>query len=723
MMLEPRQITKTKPPYEFVTDETVTNGIIPEESIAYPLWKDRFSEEDRFFLVAGGRRSLALSPKQIWRGACRWAQLLEAQTEMGDRVLISLENGRHFIEIFFACVLSGRIAVPLVHHLLLAKKEFYDLILGVQGVVAGKLIVSDLSAFEFIDGTPLIHVEKQKLPSFEEPKQWRGQNSPEDLAFIQFSSGSTLQPKGVMLSHRAVTENIRQIIKGLDARPDDKLATWLPFYHDMGLIGGLLTPITYGSPVFLAAPTEFIRSPEDWMRLVSQERCTVIMGPDFYYRQLVKRVSQHCLDEIDLSCVRVAMSGAEPVSAKNCRNFLSYYSKTGLKSHVILPVYGLAENCLAVTFPKVDEELRTLRLSSESLIRGRGTNHFVVLSSDMNNSIEIVSCGRPLPGVEVSIVDREGHLLVERQLGEIVLDSQSAASGYYGQSMEGESSLCDNRIVTGDLGFMDRGELFIVGRVKDQIILNGKNFAPIDFERHLVELDKSGFGRVVAVGSSLQAGEEERVVILVEMKSLNPWFRLRMKRRAKEVLRTVGNGTPCVYIVPSGVLPRTSSGKIKRYKIKESIPRGTYRFYDRFFVLTWLFTKFNHLPVYFRVWQRLSSRQNRKYSMEHLKNYFKKSTRVEVTGNVNEKEALEVFFRNELASVLKVRASKIRLKRSFIDYDLDSVDVVGLNARLKETIVNIPLASFIQFQSAEELIKYLLKEYKDEVRCWYQRRA
>ena len=690
MNLEPHRNQDTnKKLYKLVPDKVTPDKVTPDKAVspqnlAYSLWRDRHESAQRVFFAEKGKFYSSWSCQQIWIRACRWAQFLEEHTAPEDRIIISLPNNHFFVEVFFACIISKRIPVPLTHHLLSSKNVFNNLLSNVHKTVNAALIISDLPKNSY-QKIPLIHVRKQKLPAFIE-KTWEGLSaSPEDLSLIQFSSGSTSSPKGVMLTHRAITQNIHQILNGLSAKKEDRLCSWLPFYHDMGLVGGLLAPLYGGQFMICATPEEFLRSPKDWIQLVSREQGTIIMGPDFYYRQLVKKVPKALVANLDLSSLRLALSGSEPVSVKNCRDFLRHFSPAQINKNVMFPVYGLAENSLAVTFPDTDKKFKTSFISNGEF-----------------KPTEVISCGKPLHGIELRIVDENGEPQLERQVGDIQIKSPSMTHGYYGNNKETQKLFDNGWLITGDIGFMEDGELFVIGRKKDQIVLNGKNFDPSDFECHLVNLDNSHLGRIVVVSSSKETTSDKKIIVVAETKILNPIRRYQMKKRIRMTLYKEKSIIVDVCFVPPGTLPRTSSGKVKRYQVKQNVTNGLYSRLEQVFIPTYLLKFFTTIP---KIWNFWISQKNKSYKDNFLES------------------ALTKYFRQELSEILKIPEKRININRVFVDYNLDSVDIVGLNVRLKENIIDLSLAQFIQFSSTKELIHYLLEEHTDAVRTWYEKRV
>lgn len=665
---------------------------VSKKSIAFPLWckYDNQCEYDNqkteISIAKHGRISEKISLQQLWFKSCRWAKYLEVNSSTRSKVLISLENGVSFIEVFFGCILSGRIPIPLVYHPMLPTSEFKKLIANIQDSnLKPELFISDTLS-TFLPGRPSIHVDQTILPLFSKHWSFPHQSKGEDIALIQFSSGSTSAPKGIMLTHNAIIENITQILNALKVQKNDKLCTWLPFYHDMGLIGGLLAPLTGQNPIILSTPSDFIRFPHSWLEVVGRERGTILLGPDFYYRHLVKSIPKDLVPEFDLSHIRLALSGAEFVNAMNSTNFIKHFATAGLRDNVMLPVYGLAENCLAVSFPPIERPFRSLKLDSRAL-----QNNQIIPTTTNKRFMEVVSCGRPLPNIEVFIANSTGEFLGENEIGEIVIRSPSLFKGYEG------SSGSQKMLFTGDLGFLNDGELFIVGRIKDQIIINGKNIDPLGLELSVAKTKDPLIGRVAAIGLQQKDGSGEKVAMAAEVRTLNPFLKYRIKNNIRKILYSSHFITPLVFLVPPGMLPRTTSGKVKRYQIKKQAERGLLQTYDRWFIPFKLVTTIKSMVSILR------------FQHGHNKN---KSAKRNIRVN------LEHYLKKELSEILGTHPSRIHLKAPFVRYNLDSLSVLELNIRLKEHISDIPLPIFIGFQTVEELIQHLITNCMPEVRSW-----
>jgi len=374
----------------------------------------------------------------------------------------------------------------------------------------------------------------------------------DDIAFVQFTSGSTSIPKGVVLSHRNVSANVEAINgpAGLAVSGDDVAVSWLPLNHDMGLVGMALGPVYAGKTGVLMPPTMFVRRPAEWLRAITRHRGTISFAPNFAFDLCARRIKDAELADLNLSSWRVAGCGAEPVHAPTLAAFAARFASAGFRDTAFFPTYGLAEHVLAATFPPRNRRPKTETASSVHSSGGR------------DGTVTLVSCGRPFPGHELRIVNETGTVLPERQVGEIVLAGPSVMLGYYKQDALTAQTIRNGWLHTGDLGFLSGGELFVCGRLKDIIIVNGRKYHPQDLEWAVDDLAGVRRGRVVAFGSSV-AGRADRVVIVVEPSGTVPGDIL-MEAIRRQIGNLFGLYVDDVAIVPSGTIGRTTSGKVQR---------------------------------------------------------------------------------------------------------------------------------------------------------------
>ena len=432
--------------------------------------------------------------------------------------------------------------------------------IGARAVVTSSTLVT---GFEAVRGScPELALVLSRDDLHGSPFQPAGPPSLDDVAFVQFTSGSTSAPRGVMLSHRNLSANIDAINgpAGLNTSPHDSAVSWLPLYHDMGLVGMTLGPLYAGRPGVLLPPQTFAKRPAEWLKAISRYRATVSFAPNFAYDLAVRRVKDRDLESIDLSCWRIAGCGSEPISAATLAAFVERFAGVGFRAESMFPCYGLAEHVLAATLPSRDRPLHLEHVAIDQLVTGRQA----VIAEAGQPSLTLVGCGQALPGHELRIVDDAGRAVGEREVGEIALSGPSVMLGYYGDDEATRQNIRDGWLYTGDLGFTTDGELFLCGRLKDIIIVNGRKYHPQDLESAAAEVLGVRRGGVVAFGTVVP-GASERIVMVVERSSAAAAAAEgvvdAIRRRLGDLF---GLYVDDVVLVPNGTIGRTTSGKVRR---------------------------------------------------------------------------------------------------------------------------------------------------------------
>ncbi|HYD08679.1 MAG TPA: AMP-binding protein [Acidimicrobiales bacterium] len=373
------------------------------------------------------------------------------------------------------------------------------------------------------------------------------------LAILQFTSGSTSDPKGVMLPHRTVLANVDAIATAahLDVE-DDVLVSWLPLYHDMGLIGLLTMPMATGTDLVLAAPQDFLAAPARWMEWLARFGGTATAGPNFSYALAARALRRS--SPLDLSRWRLGLNGAEPVDPDAVEAFLAAGAPHALDAGSVFPAFGMAEATLAVTFPEPSTGLRTDRVDQRVLESDR----YAAPSSDGRR---LALLGRPVPGLEIRVVDPSGHVLGAREVGELQVRGTSVTPGYYERPDVTAATFDGDWLRTGDLAYLVDGELVVCGRIKDVIIVGGRNVFPEDVERAVAVVDGVRPGNVIAFGVDGKRGKESLVVVAEAREADLDAVRAQVRER---VLDAVGIPASEVVLVQPGTLPKTSSGKLQR---------------------------------------------------------------------------------------------------------------------------------------------------------------
>jgi fatty-acyl-CoA synthase len=497
------------------------------------------------------------------------ADLAARGVRKGDCVALVLPTCPAFVECFFGVMLAGGIPVPLYPPVRLGKfDEYHRKTAAMLQAVDAVLVVTDQRIRRFLGvavekAAPRLGCVVASDLGVEEVVEV-GLN-PDDIAFIQFSSGTTHDPKPVALTHENLLYNLATIGNYLaDAgMPAPVGVSWLPLYHDMGLIGNLLSAFYVPGPLVLLPPELFVTRPGAWLRAISRHRATISAGPNFAFGLCVNRIRDDELDGVDLSSWRLCLNGAEAVSAAMQRQFSERFEPWGFDASSLTPCYGMAEASLAVAFKPAGTMFKTLAVENDTLA-SRGVVE--------PGSKELVSVGVPLAGVEVEILDDQAQPVPPDRTGRIFVRSPSVMAGYFGRKDLTDEALHDGWLDTGDLGFVHDGELFVCGRHKDTVIIRGANHAPQDFEAALEGLPGVRTGCAVAVGFVPEGEEEEALAMLVETTpDASPALASDVSSR---VLERTSILPAHVELLAPGTLPRTSSGKMRRREARAQWQAG-----------------------------------------------------------------------------------------------------------------------------------------------------
>jgi fatty-acyl-CoA synthase len=426
------------------------------------------------------------------------------------------------------------------------------------------LVVADPMLAGFIQpepGDPPVVLLPDLTGDASDPWLWEcPKEDPSALGILQFTSGSTADPKGVMLPHATICANLDAIAGAARLDPaDDVLCSWLPLYHDMGLIGLLTLGMTTGTDLALAAPQDFLAAPARWMEWMSEHRATATAGPNFSYALAARALRRFAPGTLDLSRWRIALNGAEAVDPKAVKDFVAAGAPHGLNPGAVFPAFGMAESTLAVTFPEPGRGLRTDPIDRRVL---ETEAHAAPAEPDGENTRHLVMLGRPVPGLEIRIVDPvSGEARGEREVGELEIRGSSLTTGYYRRPDATEAAFHDGWLRSGDLGYLVDGELVICGRIKDLIIVGGRNVYPEDVERAAASVEGVRAGNVIAFAVDGRRGKEALVVVAESKDPDLEGVRAAVAGRIREV---VGLPPEEVVLVEPGTLPKTSSGKLQR---------------------------------------------------------------------------------------------------------------------------------------------------------------
>jgi fatty-acyl-CoA synthase len=396
---------------------------------------------------------------------------------------------------------------------------------------------------------------------------------PDEPCFLQFTSGSTAAPRGVIVTHRNLIANARAIIKCIEIDSErDRAVSWLPLYHDMGLIGFVIATLVAQIPVIFIPTISFIKHPGVWMDTVHKYRATMTCGPNFAFDLATKRAPKNSRTNLDLSCLRVLGCGAEPINPRTMENFITTYAPWGLKANALLPCYGMAEATLAIAFDRLNRPAQKLTIDrqayeTENVARPIGNNGN---GHNLQKRVELVSCGRAIPGHEVAILNDCEQALPEGRVGEIVFRGPSVTPGYFENPEASEQLLKNGWLHTGDLGFILNGDLYISGRQKDLVIINGRNYPPQAIEWVAEEISGIRKGNVVAF--SVSGNSTEKLIIVAETAIADTTD--MAKAISDQVRSALGLVVDKVVLVGRGSIPKTSSGKLQRGKTKALFEDG-----------------------------------------------------------------------------------------------------------------------------------------------------
>jgi fatty-acyl-CoA synthase len=519
------------------------------------------------FYTSKGKLSAVLPYAQLHEEAQVLAlRLHRLGLDRGTRMALVADTHPDFQRFFFACQYAGLVPVPLPAMASMGSRNNYvehlrRLLVSSQAAIA----MAHEGFIEFLAeaaagldlkffGTPKAFADLPQSTIYPLPI------GPTEIAYIQYTSGSTCFPRGVIISQKAILSNLRGIIRtGLQIRPDDRCVSWLPYYHDMGFVGFVLGPLASQRSVDYLGTQAFAMRPKQWLALMTQSRATISFGPPFGYELCARRVRKGNIDQFDLSAWRVAGVGAEIIRPDFLKRFAKIFAHCGFDKKAFLACYGMAECSLAVSFAPLGQGLDVDILAMEDASE----------QECLSRTSVFVNCGKPLPGYEVIVRDRRGRELPDRRCGAVFVRGPSVMSGYIEDINATREVLSpDGWLNTGDIGYRIRGDIVITGREKDLIIINGRNIWPQDLE-YLVE-QQPGVRPGDAIAFSVTGAEEEEIaVMVVQCRESDPAMKKSLTRQLQGLIRQ-GSGIDCfVELVPPHTLPRTSSGKPSRSKARQ----------------------------------------------------------------------------------------------------------------------------------------------------------
>ena len=509
-------------------------------------------------------RETSFPYKEIHLRARRTAAALRARgVETGDRVALVFPTSPGFLDAFFGVLLAGAVPVPLYPPVRLGRlAEYHVATARMIAAVGARLVLADAATRTLLGKA----IESSRPPlgcvTLEDLGPGTGELEadigPEALGLIQFSSGSTTDPRPVALSHDSLMAQLaalRALLPPEEAAPQ-KGVSWLPLYHDMGLIGCLLQAVYFPGPLVLIPPELFLAKPALWLRAIARHHATISVAPSFAYALCARRVRDDELTGADLSSWRLALCGAEPVSLDSLGHFARRFTPFGFDRRALRPVYGLAEAALAVTFTPGDREVRALRVDPVRLAAS---------GEAVDGARAIVSVGTPVPGTDVEVRGPDGEVLGERRVGRIFVRGPSVMVGYFDQPEATASALAHGWLDTGDLGFVAGGELHVCGREKNLIVIRGANHLPQEFEECLAGVEGVRAGCAAALGFVPEGEDGEQLLVLAERAKTGQADDDRTADQIRRAILTHTRIRPhTVRLCDPGTIPRTSSGKLRR---------------------------------------------------------------------------------------------------------------------------------------------------------------
>ncbi len=545
------------------------------------LWHVERQPERVSVLLLAGEREEALSYGRLYASALRYAGgLARAGLMPGQTVAIMLPTGAEYLYCFYGVLLSGGVPVPLYPPARLSQIEDHlKRHIGILRNARATLLVTvpEAKGIAYLLSAQVDSLRGVYMPSeLDVPDHDHAPivGRPADIAFLQYTSGSTGQPKGVVLTHDNLLANVRAMGRAVAAGPSDIFVSWLPLYHDMGLIGGCFATLYHGFPVVLMSPLAFLARPVSWLQAIHRHRGTISGGPNFAFELCLRRIPDEALEGIDLGSWRFAFNGAEPVVPDTLRAFEERFARWGLRRRVMSPVYGLAECSVGLAFTPPGEAWQSQVLDRRIFARD-GTARPADADTPAEQRVEIVGCGRVIPEHEVRVVDAAGFELPDRNEGFLEFRGPSATSGYLRNPAATAALFNRDWLRTGDRAYLADGMLYITGREKDIIIRGGRNISPYELEEAVGDLEGVRRGCVAVFGSRDAASGTEKVVVLAETRETDAARMDVLRGQINErAIALIGAPADDIVLAPPQSVPKTSSGKIRRAASREFYERG-----------------------------------------------------------------------------------------------------------------------------------------------------
>lgn len=562
-------------------ERNVIDEVAPEGTLAHAIKRvaEMYPQRGYTFLNNLGEERYYSFPDLEEATAHRAAAIQSLGLKKGDRMGLILTDPEDFVISFLGAVRAGVVAVPLYPPLGLGDLDgFIARLIGILSTAGAKeLLVNE--SFKHILWSVVDKVDGlERLSYIERIREFKGEANypeitPEDLCFLQYTSGSTADPKGVIATHATLWANVAGFLGTGCLKADnttDVAVSWLPLFHDMGLIGFVISPIFFGISTVFIPTLRFLKRPTSWLDTVHKHRGSITFVPPFALSLINKRVKPQHLETWDLSCIRVLGCGAEPISMETVREFEDIFSEhCKLSSTAMNPAYGMAETMLGLALEDPEKEIRSRRVDGDVF---QATGEAVIAAEDCENPQEHVGCGRTFPEHEVRIFSEDGEPVEDGWEGEICFRGPCVMPGYYNNPEATAEAFRDGWLRTGDLGYISEGDVFVTGRLKDLIITNGRNYHPHAIEWPVVNVDGVRPGNVVAF--SRPGRETEEIVVALERRQSGDAETIA--GRVKELVRSeLGLVVSDVVVLEAGQLPKTSSGKLQRRKTRQMYLDGS----------------------------------------------------------------------------------------------------------------------------------------------------
>ena len=507
------------------------------------------------------------------------AGVLDLGVTPGESVALMLPTCREYFTTFLGVLFAGAVPVPIYPPTRLARlQEHLERQSRILDNARATLLVTVPEAHRV---SRLLRSSVDSLREVRTPDELplTGDTTlpvpqPDDIALIQYTSGSTGNPKGVVLTHRHLLANIAAMARASRVGPDDTFVSWLPLYHDMGLIGAWLGSLHVGMPLVSMSPLSFLVHPAAWLQAIDEHRATISAAPNFAYELCLRKLTDDDLRPLDLTCWRLAINGAEAVHPATIRRFAERLAPHGLRADALLPVYGLAEAAVGLAFPPIGRAPVIDRIHRSTFLT-TGRADAAEEGPDGEDVAEFVACGRPLPGYELRIVDQADHELPERTEGHIQFRGPSATTGYFRNPLATTALFHADWLDTGDLGYLAAGDLHVTGRVKDMIIRAGRNLHPDELEQVVGRLPGVRRGCVAVFAATDPASGTERLVVVAETREVDEAVLAALRDQIIAATVDLIDTPPDeVVLAPPGTVPKTSSGKIRRTECRDRYERG-----------------------------------------------------------------------------------------------------------------------------------------------------